>query len=69
MTEQRVAYGSAKTAAASINVARGTKASSVRFNRTFTYFFSPLNSTMSLVVVVRATARRFPSRDHAKDAT
>jgi len=39
------------------------------FSRTFTYFFNPLNSTMSLVVVVRATARRFPSRDHAKDAT
>ena len=39
------------------------------FSRTFTYFFNPLNSTMSLVIVVRATARRFPSRDHAKDAT
>jgi len=39
------------------------------FSRTLTYFFDPLNSTMSFVVVVRATARRFPSRDHAKDAT
>ena len=35
----------------------------------FTYFLNPFNSTMSLVVVVRASARRFPSRDQAKDAT
>jgi hypothetical protein len=38
------------------------------FSWIFTYFFNPFNSTMSFVVVVRATARRFPSRDHAKDA-
>ena len=33
------------------------------------YFRNPLKSTMSLVVVVRATARRLPSCDHAKAAT
>ena len=30
------------------------------------YFFKPLNRTMSLVVLARAMARRLPSRDQAK---
>lgn len=33
------------------------------------YFFSPLNSTMSLVTLARAIARRLPSRDQAKSMT
>ena len=28
---------------------------------------NPVKSTMSLVTVIRAMARRLPSRDHAKD--